>query len=65
MFRASVIEEALVPAPIGGGAPSVGSGPPGDLSYEAHALRSKPTLGSKPTMSNVHTAIYSLFTIFG
>ena len=57
-------EEALVPAPIEGGAPSDGSGPPGDLNDEEPTLRSKPTLGSNPTVSNVHTIIYSLFTIF-
>ena len=57
-------EEALVPTPIGGGAPSVGSGPPDDLNDETPALCSEPTLGSNPTMSNVHTALYSLFYIF-
>ena len=57
-------EEALVPTPIGGGAPSVGSGPPDDLNDEAPALRSKPMLGSNPTVSNVHTILYSLFHIF-
>jgi len=36
-------EEALVPTPVGGGAPSVGSGPPDDLNDEAPALRSEPT----------------------
>ena len=57
-------EEALVPAPIGGGAPSVGSGPPGDLNDETPALRSEPTLGSNPTVSKVHIVLYSLFNIF-
>ena len=38
-------EEALVPAPVGGGAPSVGSRPPDDLNDETPALRSEPTLG--------------------
>ena len=51
-------EEALVPAPVGGGASSVGSGTPGDFNDEAPTLRSKPTLGSNPTASNVHTVIY-------
>ena len=54
-------EEALVPAPVGGGAPSVGSGPPDDLNDETPAFRSEPTLGSNPTVSNVHTVLYSLF----
>ena len=57
-------EEALVLAPIGGGAPSIGAGPPGDHSNEVPALRSEPTLGSNPTVSNVHTVLYSLFYIF-
>jgi len=57
-------EEALVLAPIEGGASSVGSGTPGDLNDEAPMLRSEPTLGSNPTVSNIHTVIYSLFTIF-
>ena len=57
-------EEALVPEPVGGGAPSVSSRPPGDLNDETPALRSEPTLGSKPTVSNVHIVLYSLFNIF-
>ena len=57
-------EEALVPAPIRGGASSVGSRTLGDLNDEAPVLRSEPTLGSNPTVSNVHTVIYSLFNIF-
>ena len=57
-------EEALVPAPVGGGAPSIGSGPPDDLNYETPTLRSEPTLGSNPTVSNVHIVLYSLFNIF-
>ena len=51
-------EEALVLAP------SDGSGPPADLNDEAPVHRSEPMLGSNPTVSNVHTVIYSLFTIF-
>ena len=57
-------KEALVPAPVGGGAPSVDTGTPDDFNDEAPALRSKPTLGSNLAVSNVHTVIYSLFTIF-
>ena len=57
-------EEALVPAPIGGGTPSVVFEPPNDLNDEAPALRTEPTLGSNPTVSNVHFVLYSLFTIF-
>ena len=57
-------EEALVLAPVEGGAPSVGSGTPGDLNDEVPALRSEPTLGSNPIVSNVHIVLYSLFTIF-
>ena len=57
-------EEALVPAPIEGGEPSVGSGPPGDLNDEAPALRSEPTLGSNPTASNIHTILHSLLYIY-
>ena len=44
--------------------PSVGSRPPGDLNDETPALRSEPTLGSNPTVSNVHFVLYSLFNIF-
>ena len=50
-------EEALVPAPVGGGAPSVDSGPPDDLNDETPTLRSKPTLGSNPTVSNIHIVL--------
>ena len=57
-------EEALVLAPIGGGAPSIGFRPPGDLDDEATVLRSEPTLGSNPTVSNIHIVLYSLFNIF-
>ena len=54
-------EEALVPALVGGGAPSVGSETPDDLNSETPALRFEPTLGSNPTVSNVHNILYSLF----
>ena len=57
-------KKALVPAPVGGGAPSIGSGPPGDLNDETPALRSEPTLGSNPTVSNVHIVLYSLINLF-
>ena len=57
-------KEALVLAPIGEGVPSVGSGPPSDLNDKTPVLRSEPTLGSNPTMSNVHIVPYSLFYIF-
>ena len=57
-------EEALVPAPIGGGAPSVDFGSPGDLNDETPTLRSEPTLGSNPTVSNVHIVLYSLLNTF-
>ena len=57
-------EEALVPVPIGGGAPSVSARPPSDLNDETPMLHSEPTLGSNPTVSNVHTVLYSLFYIF-
>ena len=55
-------EEALIPAPVGG-APSINSGTPNDFNDEVPALHSKQTLCSNPAMSNVHTIIYSLFTI--
>ena len=44
--------------------PSVGSGPPDDLNNETLALRSKPTLGSNPTVSNIHIVLHSLLNIF-
>ena len=55
-------EEALVPALVRG-APSIGSGTHDDFNDEAHALHSEQTLCSNPVVSNVHTIIYSLFTI--
>ena len=55
-------EEALVLAPVGG-APSIGSRTHDDFNDEAHALHSKQTLCSNPAVSNMHTIIYSLFTI--
>jgi hypothetical protein len=57
-------EEALDLAPVGGGAPSIGSGTPSDFNDEVLALCSEPALGSNPTVSNVCFVIYSLFTIF-
>ena len=57
-------KEALVPAPIGGGAPSVGSGPPDDLNDETPMLHLEPTLGSSPIVSNVHIVLYSLLNTF-
>ena len=51
-------KEALVLAPVGGGASSVGSGTPDDFNDEAPTLRSEPTLDSNPAVSNVHTVIY-------
>ena len=55
-------EEALVLAPIGG-APSIGSGTHDDFNNEAYALHSEQILCSNPSVSDVHTIIYSLFTI--
>ena len=45
-------------------APSIGFGPPSDLNGVTPTLRSEPTLGSNPTVSNVHIVLYSLFNIF-
>ena len=56
-------EEALVSVPIGG-APSIGFGTPDDFNDEAPTLQSEQTLCSNPTVSNIHTVVYSLFTIF-
>ena len=57
-------EEALVPAPTGGGAPSTGPGPLDDLNVETPMLRLEPMLGSNPTVSDVHIVLYSLFNTF-
>ena len=57
-------EEALVSALVRGGAPSIGSGTPSDLNDETPMLCFGPTLGSNPTVSNVHIVLYSLFNIF-
>ena len=57
-------EEALVPAPTGGGAPSTGPRPLDDLNVETLALRLEPMLGSNLTVSNVHIVLYSLFNTF-
>ena len=46
-----------------GGVPSIGSGTNNDFDGAAFALHSEQTLCSNPTVSNVHTVIYSLFTI--
>ena len=54
-------EEALVLAPVGG-APSMDSGTH-DFDDAASALHSEQTLCSNPAVSNMHTVIYSLFTI--
>ena len=55
-------EEALVPAPVGG-APSIGSGTHDDFNDKASALHSEQTLCSNSAVSDMHTVIYSLFTI--
>ena len=47
-----------------GWAPSIGSGTHDDFNGEASALHSKQTLCSNPVVSNVHTVIYLLFSIF-
>ena len=56
-------KEALVPAPVGG-VPSLDSGTSSDRNDKAPMLRSEPTLGSNPTVNNVHIVLYSLFNIF-
>ena len=55
-------EEALVPTPIGE-APSIGSGTHDDFNDKTSVLHSEQTLCSNPAVSNMHTVIYSLFTI--
>ena len=57
-------EEALVPAPTGGGAPSTGPRPLENHNVEIPALRFEPTLGSNSTVSNVHVVLYSMFNTF-
>ena len=57
-------EEALVPAPTGGGAPSTGPGPLDDLNIETPTLCLEPMLGSNSTVSNVYIVLYSLFNTF-
>ena len=51
-------EEALVPALVGRGAPSISSRTPGDLNNETPTLRFEPTLSSNPTVSKVHIVLY-------
>ena len=58
-----VREEAHVLAPVEG-APSIDSGTHDNFNDEASTLHSKQTLCLNPAVSNVHTFIYSLFTIF-
>ena len=55
-------EKALVLVTVGG-APSIGSGMHDDFNDEASALHSEQTLCSNPAVSNMHTVIYSIFTI--
>ena len=56
-------EEALILTAIRA-APSIGFGTHDDFNDEASALHSKQTLCSNPAVSNVHTVIYLLFSIF-
>ena len=49
-------EEALVPP--------IGARTPRDVNDETPMRRFEPTMGSDPTVSNIHTVVYSLFTIF-
>ena len=55
-------EVALVPVPIEG-APSIGFGTYDNFNDEASTLHSEQTLCSNPAVSNMHTVIYSQFTI--
>ena len=57
-------EEALVLAPIEGAASPIDSRTPSNFNDEVPVLRSEPTLGSNPTVSNIHTVLYSHFHIF-
>ena len=57
-------EEALVPAPTGGGAPSAGPEPLDDLNVETPTLCLEPMPGSNSTASNVYIFLYSLFNTF-
>ena len=54
-------EETHIPTPVGG-APSINSGMH-DFDDVTSALHSEQTLYSNPAVSNMHTVIYSLFTI--
>ena len=56
-------EEALISALVGG-TPSTGFRTHDDFNDEASALHSEQTLCSNPAVSNVHTIIYLLFTVF-
>ena len=55
-------EEALVLALVGG-VPSISFRTHDDFNDEAPALHSEQTLCSNPAVSNVHTVVYTLFTI--
>ena len=57
-------DEALVLAPTGGRAPSIGPRPLDDLNVETPVLRLEPMLGSNSTVSNIHIVLYSLFNTF-
>ena len=57
-------KEALVPASTGGGVPSTDPGSLNDLNDKTLRLHFEPALGSNPTVSDVHTVIYSLFNTF-
>ena len=46
------------------GVPSASPGPLDDLNNETPALRSEPTWGSDPTVSNIPIVLYSFFGIF-
>ena len=57
-------EEALISASTGGGARSIGPGPPDDLNVETLVLHPEPMLGSNSMVSNVYVVLYSLFNTF-